>query len=145
LDITLSQAMELTLSTPALLFPTVSLLYIGYTNRFLAIANLIRNLIKRYEDDNDDLVLLQIANLRRRLMMIRNMQFFGIMALLLCMISMIFIYTGHQPEAKIAFAGSLLLLTTSLVFSLREIQFSIRAIDIDLLGLEKLIRAKQDQ
>ena len=34
--------MELTIQTPALLFPAVSLLLIAYTNKFLAIANLIR-------------------------------------------------------------------------------------------------------
>ena len=36
--------MDLNLNTPALLFPAVSLLLLAYTNRFLAIANLIRNL-----------------------------------------------------------------------------------------------------
>jgi hypothetical protein len=31
-------------ATPALLFPAISLLMLSYTNKFLAIANLIRNL-----------------------------------------------------------------------------------------------------
>jgi hypothetical protein len=136
---------ELAINTPALLFPTVSLLYIGYTNRFLAIASLIRNLRKRYLEEPDELILLQIANLRRRLIMIRNMQFAGIVSLLLCMVSMIFIYTGQQSNAQMAFAASMLLLMISLYFSLREIVLSIRAIDIDLYSIEKSIHNKEAQ
>ena len=36
--------MELTLTTPALLFPAISLLLLAYTNRYLTIAGLIRDL-----------------------------------------------------------------------------------------------------
>ena len=36
--------MELTLTTPALLFPAISLLLLAYTNRFLVLAQLIRQL-----------------------------------------------------------------------------------------------------
>jgi hypothetical protein len=34
----------MTLATPALLFPAISLLLLAYTNRFLALAALIRDL-----------------------------------------------------------------------------------------------------
>ena len=40
--------MEFSLTTPALLFPAISLLLLAYTNRFLALAALIRNLHARY-------------------------------------------------------------------------------------------------
>ena len=40
--------MDITLSTPALLFPAITLLLLAYTNRFLAIATLIRNLHKNF-------------------------------------------------------------------------------------------------
>jgi len=36
--------MELSINTPALLFPAISLLLLAYTNRFLALANLVRKL-----------------------------------------------------------------------------------------------------
>jgi len=39
--------MELTLTTPALLFPAISLLLLAYTNRFLALAALMRELYAR--------------------------------------------------------------------------------------------------
>ncbi len=41
--------MQLELTTPALLFSTTSLLMLAYTNRFLAIAKLIRKLHDEYQ------------------------------------------------------------------------------------------------
>ena len=80
--------MDFTLSTPALLFPTVSLLMLAYTNRFLTLATIIRGLHDRYKNDQDDNLLGQIANLRYRVYLIRNMQIFGVLSLLFCVISM---------------------------------------------------------
>jgi hypothetical protein len=34
--------MDITLTTPAMLFPAISLLLLAYTNRFLALASIIR-------------------------------------------------------------------------------------------------------
>jgi hypothetical protein len=70
--------MEINLTTPALLFPTVSLLMLAYTNRFLTIATIIRNLHDRYREDQNENLLGQIANLRFRVYLIRNMQIFGV-------------------------------------------------------------------
>ena len=69
--------MELTLSTPALLFPAISLLLLAYTNRFLTLANLMRDLYARYRADPDPRIKGQLLNLRYRIGIIRNMQFFG--------------------------------------------------------------------
>ena len=63
-------AMTLEISTPALLFPAISLLFLSYTNRFLHLAALIRQLYRDWLDKKDDRVLAQIANLRRRLMIL---------------------------------------------------------------------------
>jgi uncharacterized protein DUF2721 len=46
--------MEITLRTPALLFPTVSLLMLAYTNRFLTIATIIYNLRDRYKENQSE-------------------------------------------------------------------------------------------
>lgn len=69
--------MEITLTTPALLFPALSLLLLAFTNRFLGLANLIRSLKDRYASTQNRLVYSQIENLRVRLILIRNMQAFG--------------------------------------------------------------------
>lgn len=66
--------MELQLSTPALLFSAITLLMLAYTNRFLAMANLIRGLHKKYlEAPDEEVIIAQLKNLRKRVNMIKNM------------------------------------------------------------------------
>ena len=52
--------MEIDISTPALLFSAISLLILAYTNRFLTIAQIIRNLKKNYDDNHNKSILLEI-------------------------------------------------------------------------------------
>jgi Protein of unknown function (DUF2721) len=79
--------MEISINTPALLFPAISLLMLAYTNRFPGLASLIRNLHPGYKDHTDKAgVLLQIKNLRLRLRLIRQMQLFGVLSLFLCVL-----------------------------------------------------------
>ena len=46
--------MEITLTTPSLLFPAISLLMLAYTNRFLTLATIIRGLHDRYQTQQDE-------------------------------------------------------------------------------------------
>jgi hypothetical protein len=129
--------MEITINTPALLFPAISLLMLAFTNRFLALANLIRNLHEKYKLQADKTVLLQqIKNLRLRLRLIRSMQWFGIFSLFLCVLSMFFIYEQLKMAAGISFAASLVCMLVSLFISLSEIQISTRALEIELSDME---------
>lgn len=133
--------MELPIQTPALLFPAVSLLMLAYTNKFLAIANLIRKLYSEYEDGQHSkpnaTLLGQIANLSRRLNLIRWMQALGIASVLFCVICMFCIYEGWQIWAKALFAISLLLMIASLFLSLIETFLSAGALKLLLRNLEK--------
>jgi Protein of unknown function (DUF2721) len=129
--------MELTLTTPGLLFPTISLLLLAYTNRFLAIASLIRNMVAQYKAHPDPLLLPQIENLKLRVRLIRDMQFLGVSSLFLCVVCMILLFAGMQRSAEYVFAGSLLLMLGSLALSIWEIQISIRALQIQLGDLER--------
>lgn len=129
--------MELSIQTPALLFPAVSLLMLAYTNKFLAIANLIRKLYSDYEKDRHTGLIGQISNLRRRLMLIRWMQVVGVASILCCVITMFFIYEGWQLWAKVLFALSLLLMIASLILSLVEIFLSAGALRLLLKDLEE--------
>jgi hypothetical protein len=132
--------MELTLNAPALLFPTVSLLLLAYTNRFLAIASLIRNLHARYKDEPDPLTLAQIKNLKRRVVLIRDMQVLGVMSLFLCVLCMFLIFGEQIQLAKYVFGSSLLLMMASLGFSMAELYMSIKAIEIQLSDIEENAR-----
>jgi hypothetical protein len=129
--------MELTIQTPALLFPAVSFLLLAYTNKFLAIANLIRKLVSDYEKERKSHLFKQIRSLRRRLMLIRWMQAFGIGSILLCVVTIFLIYEGLQIGAKILFALSLLMMVTSLVLSLMEVFLSAGALRVLLKELEE--------
>ena len=129
--------MELNIQTPALLFPAVSLLLLAYTNKFLAIASLIRKLVSDYEKKQKTKHLTQIRSLRRRLMLIRWMQVCGVSSMLLCVVTMFFIYENWQVWAKILFAVSLLLMMASLVITLLEIALSAGALRVLLKDLEE--------
>ena len=128
--------MQITLTTPALLFPAISLLLLAYTNRFLAIATLIRQLHKSYLNDPKSVLEGQLKNLRKRLFLIRAMQMFGVVSLLLCVLAMFFIYLKVGEWGSVIFGISLVLLLLSLVISVREIQLSTKALDLELSDME---------
>lgn len=128
--------MELTLTTPALLFPAISLLLLAYTNRFLSVAALIRQLHAQYKGDSDQLVLGQIENLRHRVLLIRNMQALGVGSLFLCVLCMLVLFAGYGDVGKLTFGLSLACMLTSLALSLREILISVEALKLALSDLE---------
>lgn len=131
--------MEISINTPALLFPAISLLLLAYTNRFLAIANVVRKLHDDLEKEtNREGLLQQLRSLRQRLNFIRLMQGFGVFAFLMCVACMYCLYNGWTGVAKYIFAVSLLSLLTSLFISLLEIWQSTRALEHLLSDVEEL-------
>ncbi|NWG05785.1 MAG: DUF2721 domain-containing protein [Chloroflexi bacterium] len=129
--------MEINLTTPALLFPTISLLMLAYTNRFLTIATIIRNLHDRYRENRSENLLGQIANLRYRTYLIRNMQIFGVLSLLFCVFSMFALFAGWTAGGQWSFAIALILMIVSMLLSLRELMISVGALDLLLSELEE--------
>jgi hypothetical protein len=124
--------MEITLTTPAILFPAVSLLLLAYTNRFLAIANIVRSLVSRSDIRRDENALKQVMNLRLRISLIKTMQALGIASLFFCVLSIILLYAGQLLVGKLVFGGSLLLMLASLGFSFWEIMLSGIALKAEL-------------
>lgn len=130
--------MELT--TPALLFPAISLLLLAYTNRFLVLAQLIRQLHSSERDYFQSLVQRQIDNLRQRIALIRLMQALGVSSFIVCTLSMLGLFLNQQQLAEVLFALSLLLLVASLLTSLYEIAISTRAIEAELADIDAKCR-----
>ena len=131
--------MELTFTTPSLLFPAISLLLLAYTNRFLAIANLIRRLHDEYTIGHKSKTLLhQIKSLKRRINLIRYMQGLGVFSFLLCVVSMYCIYIERPKSAGLIFTVSLISLAASLFISLVEIFKSTNALELELSDMEEL-------
>ncbi|MGO4913453.1 DUF2721 domain-containing protein [Leeuwenhoekiella sp. W20_SRS_FM14] len=128
--------MNLNLSIPALLFPAISLTMLAYNARYLAIAALIRELHKRYQDNSSSPVKKQINQLRKRLGIIKAMQAMAIVSFLLAVITMFLIYIERDFLANIVFGASLIALMISLTLSFIEVQLSTRALEIQLNDMD---------
>ncbi len=129
--------MTLEISTPALLFPAVSLLFLAYTNRFLHLAALVRNLHRDWVELKDEALRAQIDNLRKRLKLIRWMQLLGAVSLLLCVISMVSVVFEFKPVDAICFIVALVLMGASLVCLVLEIWCSGGALQILMKRVEE--------
>lgn len=125
--------MHVSLTTPALLFPAISLLLLAYTNRFFALAALIRNLSNGDKPVQKD----QLKNLSQRITIIRRMQEAGVSSFALCVLCMIFIYIGFNKTGSVIFGASLLLLLYSLILSVIEIRISVDALNIHIKEMSK--------
>ena len=128
--------MDINITTPAVLFPAVSLLLLAYTNRFLALASVIRKLHADYKATPEPSYLGQIENLRYRIRLVRNMQFCGVLSLLLCTVCMFLLFIHEITWAEVMFSAALVVMMLSLFFSLVEIQTSVRALDLHLQDVE---------
>lgn len=134
-------AMELSITTPALLFPAISLLMLAYTNRFLALASLIRNLHDKYQKDpNQKHIVEQIRNLRTRIRLIRSMQAMGVLSFLFCVVCMYCIFRNWETASYLIFAISIGFFMASLIISLLEISLSTKALELQLKDMEKETR-----
>ena len=129
--------MTLDISTPALLFPAVSLLFLSYTNRFLHLAALVRQLHGDWMADHDHSLLVQIDNLRSRLSLIRWMQLLGALSLFLCVISMLGVMMDWQKVALVTFFTAVVLMAGSLASLVREVLISGGALKILLQEVEE--------
>jgi hypothetical protein len=130
---------DISINTPALLFPAITLLMLAYTNRFLSLAALVRKLHDEYlRGEKEKNILSQIKNIRSRINLIRYMQGFGIMSFLCCVLCMYVIFRGWVELSNWIFAASLLFLLVSIILSLIEINKSTKAIELELSDIEEL-------
>lgn len=128
--------MEININTPSLLFPAISLLLLAYTNRFLGLAALIRNLHGQYHNNPNCIIMGQIVNLKKRITLIKNMQAIGILSLLCCSLSMFLLFAGKTFPGEVVFGISLVFMMLSLLLSLWEIRISVNALTLHLSDLE---------
>jgi len=127
--------MEIEISTPALLFPAISLLLLAYTNRFLTTGQLIRSISRQAKEQKGQDLSGQIENLKKRLELTKWMQFFGVVSMLMCTVSMFSLFLGYYPFGKNIFGLSLLTMCLSLIISLLEVYISSNALNLELEDL----------
>ncbi len=126
----------ISITTPALLFSAISLILLAYTNRFMGYSSVVRNLYDGFKRNPDEVVYLQIKNLNTRLKLIRRMQLYGALSLLLCTASMLFLYLNYDLIGTYLFASGLVAMMLSLSLSIWEIQISTKSLEIHLHDME---------
>lgn len=131
------------ITTPALLFPAISLLLLAYTNRFLTLAQVIRQL-NASQDRGAALVQRQLPGLKKRILLTQYMQGFGVFSFLLCALAMLALFLEAEATGKWMFGASLLTLTLSLVLSLLEVLISTEALSLVVKDLERAPRGEGD-
>ena len=124
--------MDMSITDPAFLFPGISLLFLAYTNRYLALASIVRKLNEIEESEFDQNREKQIESLHMRILLIKYMQVFGVIAFLCCVLAMLCLIFAFKEIAVVLFVSSLLCMCASLLLSLKEILKSGQSLRIEL-------------
>ncbi|MEN9990769.1 MAG: hypothetical protein RLZZ224_471 [Verrucomicrobiota bacterium] len=124
--------MEITITSPAALFPAISLIFLAYTNRFLHLSSLVRKLHSDWLYGHEPSLRAQIINIRRRIELIRWCQATGVISLIGCLASILSLLLDHQTSGVILFTLSAASMAVSLLLSLWEVLASNGALNIYL-------------
>lgn len=120
----------LELSTPALVFPALSVLMLAYTNKFIAISKRVRALHAEHLKNPSKRVHKQIKSLDKRMKYIRNMQICALSGFSSNIISIAMIFVGLDLFAMIFFSLGLILVLCSLIICIIEIYLSVQAMSV---------------
>ncbi|MGM9973729.1 MAG: DUF2721 domain-containing protein [Clostridiaceae bacterium] len=124
--------MKLELTTPAVLFTSISLLISAYTSRFLTLAQLVRQLDSQYRSEPHEVLLKQIKNIQLRINIIRYTQVMGGVSFFLCALATFLIFREQNKLGEFAFGASLVALMISLLLLIIEVQISVKALNVQL-------------
>ena len=121
------------MTTPALLFPAISLLFVAYTNRLHSLSVLIRAMTTAGSDESKTKhPAEQLDILKKRVTYIKRMQVFGIVSFIFNLMTIICFYIEQISLAYYMFGFGLVMLSASLIFALLETLISTKALDIQL-------------
>lgn len=125
--------MEISLTDPALLFPAIAILMLGYINRYVSTAGVVRNFKKDYDSGYKHAdITKQLALLAKRIELSKLMISLASAALLLACLSMFLIFWGSQPGGKMSFAAALLGMILSVCVSLYETSLSNKSLELEI-------------
>ncbi len=122
------------LTTPALLFPAISLLLLAYTNRFQTLGLLMRQMHKQQSEGSKIMAKHQLTVLKKRIGYVKQMQTYGIVSFIFCVFSIFSLFINYELLGVYLFGLSLLLLVASLLFALVESLLSTKALMMELDG-----------
>ncbi|AGB41301.1 Protein of unknown function (DUF2721) [Halobacteroides halobius DSM 5150] len=121
------------ITTPAVLFSTVSLLMSAYAARFSAIAKLMRGLSLQIKSDNlsqKDYYKKQISILSKRIYYIKHLHFFGVLSLFCSTLAMLLLLFKEFWLANIIFIVAIVFFLIALAIAIIEVYHSTTALDI---------------
>lgn len=124
--------MQLTIQTPALLFPAISFLMLAYTNRYSALTRLARDLLRDYDATQAGHVIVQIGLVRQRIRIIRIMLTLAAISIGASSFTILALYEEWETVGKVVFTVSLIMLTVTYALAVFEISVSSRALDIQI-------------
>lgn len=124
--------MLLNITDPAIMFSGISLLFLAYTNRYLALASVIRTLNNEFKTDDGQNRVQQIRNLHLRIILIKYMQAFGVLSFMFCVFAMLMLFWEEQILGEVFFITSLVTMVLSLILSLVEILMSGQSLKMEL-------------
>ncbi|MCX6804629.1 MAG: DUF2721 domain-containing protein [Patescibacteria group bacterium] len=125
--------MEINLTVPALLFPALAILMLGYVNRYVSLAGVIRSFKKDYDSKYIHTNLLeQLKILKKRIELLKYVLLSAMIALILACLSMFFIFINMQDAGKIVLGLSLLVMIMSILISISETSLSNKSLIIEI-------------
>ena len=122
--------MNLDISTPALVFPATTLLLLAYTHRFAHLSDHIRQFAEAKKLHNDDTIEAQLNNFHRRIHLVQRTEAFGVMGLIMSLLSSLALFCNAEQVGIIFFVMSLAFILVSLSFALWEIMLSTEALHV---------------
>ena len=114
----------------ALMFPAIPLLMNVYGNRFHTLSDLIRKIHDEYVWEK------QLINLNGRVKLLKYTVAFASFGFLLNMLTVFALYFGRIFEARVIFGTCCITMIISVLFFLREIQISTKALKLHLSDMK---------
>ena len=130
--------MNIDYTVTALMFPAIPLLMSVYGNRFHTLSSLIRKLHDEYvwEKHIPPEWEKQLINLNGRVQLLKYTVGFASFGFLFNMLTVFALYLDRIFEARIIFGSCCLSMIISIIFFLREIQLSTKALKLHLSDMK---------
>ena len=130
--------MNIDYTVTALMFPAIPLIMAVYSNRFHTLSNLIRKIHDEYvfEKHTPPEWKSQLINLNSRVNVLRFSILFAAFGFLFNMGTVFALYLDEVFFARIIFASCCLSMMISIIFFIREIQISTKALKLHISDMD---------
>ena len=131
--------MNIDYTVTALMFPAIPLLMSVYAGRFHTLSNLIRKIHDEYvfEKHTPPEWKDQLNNLNARISVLKYSIMFGAFGFLFNMVTVFALYLEELFVARIIFGSCCLSMMTSIIFFIREIQISTKALRLHISDMDE--------